>query len=179
MTTDLSIFPATEKIQLIALFYRVGIWISQVDDDGADAADATEEATLERLLANVASNKNRCQLVREIAGEALRQKGNWPRWQENLDGFIAEAQDGVRLLRPVCSPAELTDFIVGLRALAEAVAMANHEESTAADNDGADLKPGLFDRLKALLPAPKLNARNISPVEDDALTELARALKQV
>lgn len=179
MATDLSIFQPSEKAQLIALFYRVGIWISQVDDDGGDEADNTEEATLTRLLGNVANNRNRSVLVREIAAEALRQKNNWPRWGENLDQFIAEAQEGVRLLKPVCSPVELTDFIVGLRALAEAVAMANHEDSAAQDHHGGQEGPGLLERIKSLLPGPKLNARNISPVEDDALTELAQALKQI
>jgi hypothetical protein len=178
MTTYLAMFPPNERAHLISLFYRAGMWISQVDDDGAQSADDVEAQTLARLLGNVAKNPQRSAFVREVAGEALRQKDNWTRWNGNLDQFIGEAQQGVRILKPIASPPEIIDFIAGLRALAEAVAMANHEDSDAEDHTDIE-EGGILGKLKRLLPQPKLSARNISPLEDDALTELARALKQV
>ena len=117
--------------------------------------------------------------MREIAGEALRQTQNWPRWASQNESFIADAQQGIRILKPVCDPQEVTEFIIGLRALAEAVAMASDEEAMAEDVSEAFAVPLLTRIRDALFPPRKPCARNISPLEDNALTVLARALNNV
>ena len=179
MATDLSVFSSAEKAHLIALFYRVGVWISHADDSGEDVADKAEATMLARLLQKVASNPARCTLVREIAAESLRQRQNWPRWAALNDSFIADAQQGVRILKPICDPRELADFIVGLRALGEMVAMASDEDAMAEDVSEAFGAPLLTRIRNCLFPPRKPCARNISPLEDNALTELARALNNV
>lgn len=179
MATDLAAFSSAEKAHLISLFYRVGVWISHVDDAGEDVADRAEAAMLTRLLQKVVSNPARCVLVRELAAEALRQRQNWPRWATLNDSFIADAQQGVKILKPICAPHELADFIVGLRALGEMVAMASDEEAMAEDVSEAFGVPLLTRIRNALFQPRKPCARNISPLEDNALTELARALNNV
>ncbi|MES2728622.1 MAG: hypothetical protein V4621_00805 [Pseudomonadota bacterium] len=179
MTTDLNAFSSSEKAHLMSLFYRVGVWISHADDAGAEIADAVEAAMLTRLLQKVVDNPARTALVRDIAAEALRQRGNWARWAAQIDTFIPDAQQGVRILKPVCGQDEVMDFIYGLRALGEAVAMASDEDAMAEDVSEA-LGGSLLTRIRdALFPPRKACARNISPLEDNALTELARALNNV
>ncbi len=179
MATDLSAFSSAEKAHLIALFYRVGVWISHADDAGEDLADQAEASMLTRLLQKVVDNPARCILVREVAAEALRQRQNWPRWASQNETFITDAQQGVRILKPICAPQELADFIAGLRALAEMVAMASDEDAMAEDVSEAFGVPLLVRIRNALFPPRKPCARNISPIEDNALTELARALNNV
>jgi len=172
--------PADQDI-LVSLFYRVGQWMSQVDDtDSGEESEHIEEAQLFKVLEKLAHSKNVGALCAEIASEAMRQKGSWTRWAGQIDTVLDDVSRAKALIKGQANHQEFVAFGKSLITIATAVARAYREA-----DDGEDDDKGFLSWLSekkshialALTDSEAHKDLNISPAEDTALNELIDVLK--
>lgn len=172
--------PADQEL-LVGLFYRIGQWMSQIDDtDSDETSEQREEAQMLKILDKLAQSKNVGALCSELATEALRQKGSWARWAKHADTVLGDVARAKVILKDQANHQEFVAFGKSLVMIATSVARAYREA------DDAEMEEkGIFSWLAekkahvtlALTDAEAHKDLNISPAEDSALTELVMVLK--
>ena len=180
--SELHRFPPADQDILVSLLYRIGVWMSDIDDtDLDDRSENIENQLMLRTLGIVASSRMFGELTADIAFEALRQKGSWERWANTSDSVLADIPQVKSILEAQATGEETALYGNSLMAIATSVARAYRE---ADDIDG--LNQSLWARLQEkkdhlvlrLLDRDSFADLNISPAEDSALQELTEAWSQ-
>jgi hypothetical protein len=177
--TGLGGFLPEEQDLLIGIFFRVGYWISHVDDtDISEQSEDVEQKQLVNALNKIASSKGATELVRELAEEAVRRSGDQARWLQNEDHLMRDIAKAVALVNSQGSEDDFQSFKKSLMFAATAVARAYREEPEHNHDEGR--LSWLIEKAGSLLTAVSdheaYKDMNISPAEDTALHELAGAL---
>ncbi|MAQ71861.1 MAG: hypothetical protein CL565_06675 [Alphaproteobacteria bacterium] len=185
MTLKLSKFTPEQQFQLNGLFYKIGIWMSHADDAGEtnDASDLAEEAQLFDVLEKMAKTYKAFPLIMEMADNAVSQSGYHEKWKTDSDGAVAEAAIVAGMIKTMASKDELAAFKGACMQVATDVAKAYQEDEYHTEvNHGMDYDV-LVEKVAnffARISNRKLyEEMNISPAEDNALSELANALRNV
>lgn len=173
---DISVFVPEDKEFLIGVFYKVGVWISNIDDDGEEHADEKEEKVLMTALEHISKKYKKNPLISQLSGEAARQTGNHQRWSDASDNAVEDATKGAKLIKQQMSPEDLKAYREALREVARAVATAFREGE-------GDEGQGVLSKIKSfsskLINKEMHLEQNISPDEDTALIELYDSLHSV
>lgn len=179
--SELGRFLPEDQDLLVGLFYRIGRWMSAVDDsDTGDESETLEEKQMLRILGMLSTSAKAGALCNDIASEALRHKGSWARWDKMHDSVIDDVKRAKVIVFDHGTPAEFQLFGKSLVTIATSVARA-YREST--DLDGQEL--GFLSWLTeksahinlAMSDREGYKDLNISPAEDNALIELTAVLK--
>lgn len=176
--TGLGNFLPEEQDLLIGIFYRVGFWISHIDD--TDVETVSEDKEQKQMLAalNKVANSKAPELVRDIAAEAVRRSGDQARWLSREDDLLGDAGKAAQLVRMQGTVEDYNSFRKSIMFVATAVARAYREEPEHAEQEGALAR--LLDKAGGLLGSVTdregQQDLNISPAEDTALHELSSAL---
>lgn len=179
--SELQRFTPADQDLLVGLFYRVGHWMSQVDDsDLGEDSEKAEEAQIYKILTRLSQSSNAGALCQEIASEALRQKGSWARWMGQTDSVLDDVAKGKAIIMGQATADEFRLFGKSLVTIATAVARAYRE---AADMEAQEI--GFLSWLTeksshvgmALSDREAHKDLNISPAEESALIDLVQALK--
>lgn len=180
--SELQRFLPADQDLLVSMFYRIGQWMSQADDtDLGDDSEAIEEAQIFYILNKLSQSKNAGLLCSEIAAEALRQKGSWPRWSKQADTVLDEIPRAKALLKGQANQQEFVAFAKSLITIATVVARAYREADDLEEQEEKGFLSWLSEKkanvVLALSDAEAHKDLNVSPAEDSALTELVMALK--
>ncbi len=172
--------PADQEL-LVSLFYRIGQWMAGVDDtDISGESEKVEEAQMFKILNQLAGSKNVGILCQEISSEAIRQRGSWGRWSQQLDHILTDVARAKILIKDQGNAQEFVAFGKSLITIATSVARAYREA------DDADIEQKTFlgwlsdTKEKVTMAITDREAHkdlNISPAEDTALTDLIQVLK--
>lgn len=181
----MSVFDAMmmeQKNLIVALPYRVGLFISKSDDAGGDGAQDKELQTLSNIIDGFARDVFGSELVQEIMGHTLARRDDWHVWQENWQRVPQECTEALGILGGYVEAKEIKAYRARLIEIAEAVALAFSEY-----NEKPDFATHI-SALKAFLGA-KLSAQkngkpvrsydqflSISPAERAALSRVAAAM---
>lgn len=180
--SELSRFLPESQDLLVGLFYRVGLWISRVDDtDEEETSETVEYEQLFRVLTKIAKTESNPLLVREMAEEAARQKQSWSRWAKSEDILLEDISRGLNLLKGQGVEAEISSFRKALMFIGTSVARAYREDQDM-ERTGQRALSWLAEKagemLTAVVDREAYRDLSISPAEDTALTELLQALKR-
>lgn len=173
-------FLPAEQDLLIGIFFRVGRWISHVDDtDISDLSEQKEQGQMARSLARVAGAKEMTDLVRELAGEAMRRSGDQGRWLRAEEGLLADIARAVKLVQYQGTEEDFACFRKAVMFVASSVARAYREEPEQ-DQDKNGRLGWLIEKAGRLMTAVSdreaYRDMNISPAEDTALHQLNEVL---
>jgi len=175
--SELSELLPEERGLLIGLPYRVGVWMSQADDEDGEADDIREMKALEHILKSIAKVHENSVFVQEIARETLRGKNHWSQWANHSFDVLGDCEKAVAVLKNYVNDNDLKDYKATLMEIAQTVAESYGEFGLVdAGDDGGfgavvEKITGLFSKKDANHPM------NISPAEDSALSRLAAALR--
>ncbi len=172
--------PADQEL-LVGLFYRVGQWMSNIDDtDTSDKSEQEEESQIIKILTQLSQSKHIGSLCSEIATESLRQKGSWVRWAKNWDSVLDDVSRAKIAVIGQATDEEYKLFGKSLMTVATAVARA-YREAEDADMQNRGFMSWISEKKSHAVLAifdPEVHKDlNISPAEDEALTQLANMLK--
>jgi hypothetical protein len=70
-------FTEEERLLLVSLPYRVGMWLSEADDEEGEHDDEQEMEALEEILVNFSGSEAGTPMTREIAGHTLKSREKW------------------------------------------------------------------------------------------------------
>jgi hypothetical protein len=180
--STLDLYTEQERQLLVALPYRIGLWISMSDETGGAEADEYERQALASLLHGFATDFCKSEFVEELMRETVAKTDQWPAWSNNINAVLMEVKQALSLIREKQEYNDVESFRTSLGEIAESVALAFREY----DDD-----PNFFERcsvfmryareriksrMKGQLPRPLEDFYNISAAEDQALKALANAL---
>ncbi len=174
---DLNVFVPEERAFLCGIFYKIGIWISHIDDDGDCEADSQEERMLMSVLEKLSQkHAKNTPLISQMTEEAARQTSNHEHWALNAsDTAVKDAVKGGHMIKAQMSHDDLRAYKDALGEVAREVAIAFRE--------GEEAEPQGMDKLKGFVQKFTNKSlheeKNISPREDSALTELYGALQEI
>lgn len=179
--SELERFTPQDQDLLIGLFYRVGIWISHIDDtDEGTASEEKELAKLLHVLGVVAKSDSAGSLVNDLASEAIRQNTSHARWAKMTDDILSDVRQARVIIKAHGTQQEYVSFGKALMMIGTSVARAFREESDMEEKGGGYLSwltEKASNLTQALTDREAHKDMNISPAEDTALNELLTALK--
>jgi len=172
--SDFNIFHPDEQNLLAGSVYKIGVWMSHIDDEGASSADEKEREALDRILKKSAGKFSSHPIIAEIASEALRRKNYWAAWDLDAESALDDVTQVIKLLDGRLVDNEVKAYKQLVMGVATYIAGAFDENQ---DDD----EKGLWGSLSNLVvgvanPALKADL-NTSPEEDNALTALTEILK--
>ena len=172
--SDFSIFHPDEQNLLAGSVYKVGVWMSHIDDEGATSAIEKEREALEKILKKSAGKFSSHPIIVEMASEALRRKNYWAAWEQDTENALSDVAKSIKMLN-----GRLVDNEV--KAYKELVMGVATYIAGAFDENEDDEEKGLWGALSSLVVGaanPSLKAdMNTSPDEDTALTDLTEVLR--
>jgi len=175
-----------EQVELVAsLPFRVGSWMSHIDDEPGHVDDIRERDALEAMLVEISKIKGRSRFVREVITLTIRNKKRWPRWSKQIDNIMADSTNAMNFLSGYLADQDLREYRRALIQVAKAVAEAHAERGTAgyeaqqntipSENILGNFFSGIVGKFRAD-DDDDSGAQNISNVEREGLKQLAAAL---
>lgn len=179
-------FSNEEKDLLVSLPYRVGVWLSNVDDTGGAKADFEEISELENIIERKSKGMFESAFVHEIMVETNGRQAEWRQWNKDLDNVLEQCGQAVAVISSKLEEKDLDAYRANIMAIALDVAKAFREF-----DDGASIFSKIFLQIRLFFEGVlKIVSRgkgrgadydmqtlyNISYEEDIALTKLSEAL---
>ena len=180
--SDLEQFTKDQRDLLVALPYRVGMFVSSSDDTGGEESEAAEKRALAMIVTGFAEDFLKSEFVQAMMEETLARESEWGSWAENIEDVPGECVRAIDLVCDRLDRKQVASFKLTMMEIATFVAMAYREFDDSADF-GTRIKMymRLFaDRLRVMLSGSKTyNADeilNVSDSERKALDTLIEAL---
>ena len=176
---SLSDFTQEERSLLVSVPYRVGMWVSDVEEDEDIGMDnKRERQALELGIRRMAGAHRKMPFAASVMHEVQRAKSNWKDWNMISDeaSVLHDLEKAIALCRDKISAAELKQYKQAIWQTGIVVAQA-YGEQVDPDNEMH------FDRFIAwmgsFISAPKLTKapENMSDKEKTALKKLRAVLK--
>ena len=168
---DPATFPEDIYKTLIALPYRVGLYVSMSDAGGGDEAFQKELAALENMVTFFVEDTLKSEFAQTVMLATLQNKINWHDWQADIEKVPQECSDIAGYLQDRLDARSLAAFKNNLIEIGITVAMAYREVSE---------KTSFLVKLRNCLSfhstkAPNVDNKylNISPSEKAAINMLA------
>lgn len=164
---------------VISLPYRVGIWLSHVDDEGGEDDDEQEMATLENILDKIARTHSRSAFVRDVIVRTMAARDQWPEWEGRVFNIEDDAKKAMMLLVSSLDERDWKTYRGMLVHIGRSVAESYGEFG----EDDEDEDEGFFGRILGGIKNKSADDEdaahmNISPSEEAALTALAESLRE-
>lgn len=174
-------FSNADKELLIALPYRVGVWLSQIDDQGGEDSDYKEQTTLKDIIYKKGRGMFESAFVHEVLAETCTREKDWALWETKVDNVLDECHKAKGVLEKSLEERDVNAFILTLMDVAVEVAVAYREfdnEAGHTEKFFTNIKI-MIDKLIGLFARESYISErllNISYKEDVGLTKLAHAL---
>lgn len=174
-----------EALEIIALPYKAGLWVSHADDVEGEADDINEMRALDRGIPEIAKLHAESPLVQQVASEMMRLKGDYAdKWEDECFHVLKTAPNTMQKILGQFGEKEAKEFRAFTMELSKMVAQAA-SELHAFDEIEEDKKEGFFGGLigkvvggiSSTSKDDKNHPANISPAEGSALSQLSKALK--
>lgn len=123
----LDVFNQQDQILLVALPYRVGMWVSESDVSGGNEAQDAEIRSLEGIIMGFAEDMCKSEFVEELMKLTLTHKDKWPEWRDNLDKVPEECAEAVGIIETKMTDKDVETFSENIFEIAHSVAMAYRE----------------------------------------------------
>jgi hypothetical protein len=177
--TNLSEFSNEERNLLISIPYRVGLWISESDDNTKSKFDdKRERQALEGTITRLAGLHRKMPFAAAIMKDIESNKSVWPTWQAQAaeDVVLADCQKAIELCRTKCSKVEQAQYKQTVWQTGLIVAQAYGEQI---DPDNEMHADRFFAWVASFISAPKMakSPENMSVKEKTALKKLRAILK--
>lgn len=178
MSSVFTDFLEEEIVLLVSLPYRVGVWMSQADDDAStERDDEREQRALEAVLKNIADSKKQTPFTSAVAEETLRYQNMWSGWGEQLETLFPDLKQAMYLIDDRLPKENAGNYRKCLIDTATAVAMAYGEFEENAEPEKSSFFGNLMTKINDKLHPLSEDPENLSASEQEALKKLREALK--
>jgi len=174
-------FAEDQRARLVALPYRVGLWISQSDRSGDESSEQAEMIALESIITSFAEDFLKSEFVEELMRASLKKKAEWDKWRGGIEAVPQECKELVDIATAQISQKDALAFRENLMDVALTVAMAYREEEdgggSGAIGDAISKASGfILSLIGKRRQDDSAGVANISSAEQGALMLLSRIL---
>lgn len=172
-------FSDEERQLLVSIPYRVGMWISDVDDiEGSSRDDKRERQALAIAIERLAKNHRKMPFASAVMQMLEKSKTNWNMWATNNDeaSVLFDLEQALTACKRSGSKRDLSEYKHAVWQIAMVIAQAYDEDH---DPDNEMHINNFFEWVGGMVSKPKLKKRpnNISQIEKRALKKLQAVLK--
>lgn len=176
---NLSSFSQEERALIVSVPYRVGVWISNSDDnENSGMDDKRERQALEAAIARLAKAHPTWPFAAAVMSEVQSNKSMWATWGEQIaeDQVLSDVQKAIKICRGKVGKRQIREYKQTVWEMGIVVAQA-YGEHIDPDNEMH------LDRFFAWIwsffgpPSRKKAPENMSPAEKTALKKLRAILK--
>jgi hypothetical protein len=177
---DFSDLNQEEQALLISLPYRVGVWVSNVDDiEQTKRDDKREMKALEIVIARLAKSHRKMPFAASIMAAIQQNQSVWKAWNNNASEnvVLGDVQNSLFLCHQKLSVSQLKQYKHAIWQIAVVVAQAYGEQE---DPDNEMHVDHFFQWIGGFIIAPSLKKapENMSAKEKTALKKLRAILKE-
>lgn len=180
--TGISIFSEEQIVLLASLPYRIGVWISDTDDEDGETDDRREMKALAVCIKMAAKEYDGPGIVDDILRETLAREKSWPSWKEGAFDVLPDCKKAVALLKDKAGIQEARNYRAAMMEVAATVAQAYGEFSSF---DEIPEDEGILGKIVGKVVGGFSNLSkddanhpmNVSAAEDSAISQLSAALK--
>ncbi|HPF79198.1 MAG TPA: hypothetical protein PLF01_07910, partial [Alphaproteobacteria bacterium] len=177
--TKLSDFSSEERALIVSLPYRVGIWISNCDDNEKTGRDDKQERkVLELAISRMAKAHRKMPFAAEIMYQVETAKNHWRSWEQAGEEkqVLQDLAKALEICGRSLSKKEMSQYKQAVWNIAMAVAQAFGEH---VDPDNEMHVNNFFSWLGSFVVGPRLKKapENMSMAEKTALKKLRAVLK--
>ncbi|MEM6781253.1 MAG: hypothetical protein AAF569_05270 [Pseudomonadota bacterium] len=170
-------FLEEEIILLVSLPYRVGVWMSQVDDDAStDRDDEREQRALEAVMKQIAADKKQTPFASAVVQETLTYPDHWAGWGQQIDTLMDDIAKATALIDDRLPQDNAQNYRKCLLTVASAVAHAYGEFEEAESEEKPSFFGNLMNKISDKVNVLSDDPDNMSPAEQDAMKKLRTAL---
>jgi len=175
-------FSKEDRDLLVALPYRVGLWVSNSDNTGGGEADDKEVEALRKTITDITQGMMESAFVHEVMGETFLRNNEWSGWGANMASLPEECSRAVMLIQGKIPQRDVDAYKRILMHIGVEVARAFREYDSHEPIISRIIRwisIGI-DRILGTIQGDKFVASdllNISYEEDRALNALAQALR--
>lgn len=172
-------FSKSEQLLLVSIPYRVGIWISMVDDNTKTKFDDKQERkALETAILDLAGRSKKMPFAANLMNQVQSSESLWPVWEQQAAEalVLTDLEQALALCADKRSGAELKQYKWTVWQIAIIVAQAYGEHI---DPDNEMHVDRFFAWVGSSIGRPQLgkNPENMSAKEKTALKKLRAVLK--
>lgn len=176
---DLSKFTNEERGFIVSVPYRVGIWISNVDDnENSKRDDRQEQKALEATIAGLATKNGKIPFAAAVMKAVEQNRSSWPAWSAGADEekVLGDVQKALALCKSKVGGKEFNQYKQTIWRVGIVVAQAYGEQI---DPDNEMHVNNFFKWMGSFGSGVKLgkNPENMSKKEKNALNKLRSILK--
>ena len=175
--TDLSAFSKSELELLVALPYKVGVWVGAAEDEEGESDDQKEAQALQGCIKAIAALHADKPFLKALAAQTLGLRSEWPRWADQSFNVLDDAEKAVTLLKGKVSSGDVKSYRGMIMEVATTVAQAYGEFGDWED-EGEGFFTRIAEKFKSLSQDNKDHPMNVSAAEETAISELSIVLKQ-
>lgn len=168
---DPKYFPEDIYLKLVALPYRVGLYVSTSDMTGGHESQKRELLALENMVTFFVEDTLKSEFAQSVMLLTLQNKIHWSEWQSNIDDVPQECSDIIEYLRDRLDARNLNAFKSNLLEIGISVAMAYRE---------TEAEKGFLQKMRECLTFHSAKTANnnsqflnISDSEKNAINKLA------
>ncbi|PZP57205.1 MAG: hypothetical protein DI586_01030 [Micavibrio aeruginosavorus] len=172
---DLDQFPEDTYRTLIALPYRVGLYVSQSDRTGGKSSETQELAALENVVTFYVEDTLKSEFAQTIMLATLQHKAYWPEWSAETESVPQECKTITDYLVNIIDERKLESFKSNLLEIAITVAQA-YQESAQDVSIFGKIKHALSFRSEKIAADDNIEHINISAAEKIAINKLAEMM---
>lgn len=180
--TGISIFSGEQIVLLASLPYRIGVWISDTDDEDGETDDRREMKALAVCIKMAAKQYDGPGIVDDILRETLAREKLWSGWAEGAFDVLPDCKKAVALLQDKSGLQEAKNYRAAMMEIAVTVAQAYGEFSSF---DEIPEDEGILGKIVGKVVGGFSNLSkddanhpmNVSAAEDSAISQLSAALK--
>ena len=170
-------FLEEEVVFLVSLPYRVGLWMSYVEDDAStDRDDEREKRALESVMLEISKNTKEAPFVSAVVGESLAYKDLWTDWGAQNQSLLDDVKKAMVLVTQRMADDNIENFKQAILRVAQSVALA-HGEFEDIQDESPSFFNNLISKVSDKLSSSSEDPDNISPAEQVALKKLREALQ--
>lgn len=120
-------FLPDERLLLVSLPYRVGLYVSQSDRTGGEKSVVAEMQALSNIVIAYSQEVFGAETAQHIISETVSRKQEWPEWSNDLESVEGECHRAIDILSDVVDVKEVNGVKRCLMEVGEAVALAFRE----------------------------------------------------
>lgn len=168
-----------ERALIISIPYRVGVWVSNCDDnDKTRMDDKRESQTLELVISKMSKAHRKMPFAASVMSEVQGQRQIWDTWARSASEveILSDVQKALELAHQKLSPKEAGQYKQAVWNIGIAVAQAFGEHI---DPDNEMHLNRFFSWMGSFITSPPLKKapENMSEAEKTALKKLRSVLK--
>ena len=177
-------FSEDDRLRIITLPYRIGLWVSAQDETGGIQSNFAEKIAIHEIIEKKSTQTSGMfgsAFVHEVMSDLYLRREEWASWDIDEDALLDDMMQMIKIISQTLSPKDAQEYAQSALRIGRHVALAYREfdhKASFGEYMGAKFRISI-DKVISLFTKQQYESDkllNISIEEDRALTQLSETI---